>query len=257
MSIENELQNSTALTEAVKVAVAEQSLAANKAAQRIKDEAMAIGIDSPEMLVIATDTLRGIATIKSQLEERRMNFTRPLDAAKRLIMDLFAAPGAALADADAHLRKEVRRWNDEQERIRVAELNRQREEQETARKAREAERLAAEQKLALAADPTEIAVAEAALEAVAEAEATEEVYAPAVTTAAKPAGVSERATWAVEAINLQALVLAAANDFERWGVYLLADEKALNGLARSLKDKAVVPGVAFAPKKGLSVRGFQ
>ena len=86
---------------------------------------------------------------------------------------------------------------------------------------------------------------------------------PAVVSQAKAAGVSTRKTWKVKSIDKAALVVAAAKAIESGDddkaqqllAYLSVDESALNGVARSLKGAARVPGVVFGEVSNLATTG--
>lgn len=86
---------------------------------------------------------------------------------------------------------------------------------------------------------------------------------PAVVSQAAAAGVSTRKTWKVKSIDKAALVVAAAKAIESGDddkaqqllAYLSVDESALNGVARSLKGAARVPGVVFGEVSNLATTG--
>lgn len=146
-----------------------------------------IKIDSPMMYEIAADELKEIQVKLDNLVEQRMTLTRPLDASKKGIMDLFRDPTErcenaikALKEAMLAFQREERvRQQAEQKRLEeIARKERIRLEQEALarqqeldRKAREAEQLrqqvlAAEQKaLAAAAAGDAVAEEKAAAEA--------------------------------------------------------------------------------------------
>lgn len=79
-----------------------------------------------------------------------------------------------------------------------------------------------------------------------------------VVSGAKASGISGRATWKLKAVDMRELVKAAAKGLETGDdslmVYLLADEKALNGIARALKGAARVAGCTFGPETIISAR---
>lgn len=257
MELIERLEKTSALTPAVKQSIQLQVRDAQAAADKARDSALAIEVDSPEMLEIAGESLRGFATTISALEARRLEITRPIDAAKGVVMDLFRGPAGTLAEGEKHLRAQVTSYTAEQERLRRVEQARVAEEQRKERARLEAEATAAlaARAQALEAGDTEAAAqAEAKLGTVEQQVEDVELFAAPVARTASVAGIGTRKAWKVGNIDLKALVEAAAKDFDRYGVYLLADEKALGGLARSLKEKASVPGVTFAEESGISVR---
>ena len=77
------------------------------------------------------------------LTEARLALTRPIDAAKKTIMDFFASPIAKLEEAKKVLDRKIIAWDDEQERIRI-------EEQRKAEAAAAAERRRLEEQAAAA-----------------------------------------------------------------------------------------------------------
>jgi len=139
---------------------------------------------------------------------------------------------------------------------------------------RAAQEAAAAQAAAEAAQAEAQAVADAAqreaeaasLAAQQEAEAAQQAMdladvapvAAMVVSGAKAAGISGRETWKLKAVDKRALVIAAAKALESGDdsllVYLLTDDKALNGIARALKGAARVPGCTFGPETTLSAR---
>lgn len=70
---------------------------------------------------------------------------------------------------------------------------------------------------------------------------------------ASVAGVSTRTTWRAEVTDLLALVKYVAEHPE-WLSLLKADETALNGIARSQKNRMQIPGVKAVEESGFSVR---
>lgn len=254
-----------------------QAAAANKEANALLDVAKAYTIDSPEMYELATDELRNIATAKARMTETRLSITRPMDAAKARVMDLFRAPLERLEEADRVLRGAALDWKraedariakeraeaERQERERLAELARQQREAEAAeRKARE------EADKAMAAGDTQAMTAAlvAAEEASSQREAAEDAVelaevAPVAAMVAAPvkaAGISGRVTWKAEVVDLGALVTAAANALAKGDdsllAHLLPNTTSLGQVAKALKDKARIPGVRVYGEESLAVR---
>lgn len=84
-------------------------------------------VDSPAMFNAAADELKAIKTRRSEIEELRLSLTRPLDEAKRRIMDLFRLPTERLDQAEAVLKRGM-----------LSFQNAEREKQEQARREAEA-----------------------------------------------------------------------------------------------------------------------
>lgn len=239
--------------------------------------AQAYVIDSADMYALAGEELTNIATRRKRLEEARLSITRPMDAAKRAVMDLFAKPLATLESAEGMLRQGMLTWKRaEDERVRkarelaeAAERQRQAELEEQRRQAEAAE---AEERrkaqAALQAGDTEAftAAAQAAEEAAAVREAAEEAAEEAAvapppmvaTNTAKAAGVSSRSTWKAEVVDLNALITAAAAGLAKGdstlAAYLLPNTQALGMVAKGMKAAARIPGVRVYAEEGLAVR---
>lgn len=235
--------------------------------------AMAIKIDSPQMLAIAGDELRSITGKRKEIEELRLTLTRPLDESKKRIMELFRAPTERLEQAEGMLRLEVVAYQRAEQakaealrREQEAKLAAERAEAERARREaeqREREALEAARNAATEAEREAAQAAAAAAsaqreEAQAQAEIAEIAPAPLIPEAPKAEGVSMRQTWKAEVTDLRALILAAAERAHRGDdtllAFLMADTKALAGAARSMRSKLSVPGVRVYAEDGLSVR---
>ena len=246
---------------------------ASQIAQGSYEVALAIEIDSPEMLAIASDELREITGKRKQIEEMRLSLTRPLDESKKRIMDLFRAPTERLEQAEQLLRKGVLTYQQaEREKAekarREAEAKLAAERAEAERARRDAER-AEREALEAAAHARNEAEREAAEQAAAAAafardeaaeklELAEVAPMPVIAAAPKADGVSTRQTWKAEVTDLRALVLAAAERAQCGDDTLLAfltpDAKALAGAARSMRNKLAVPGVRVYAEESLTVR---
>lgn len=250
---------------------------AGQLAEQSYSTALAITVDSPEMLDIAGDELRGFVTRRKQMEEMRLAITRPMDAAKAKVMDLFRVPLDRLGQGESLLRDEITRYQrverekaDAARREAEAKAAAERAEQEriqreaaaAERKAREEAEAARKSGDAKAAEAAEAAAIEAAAAA---EEAQEQMgladIAPpmALATAThKTAGIGNRQNWKAEVTDFKALVLAAA-DRARAGDdfllgFLLPNDKALGMAAKSMQRKLVIPGVRVYAEDILSVR---
>ncbi len=248
-----------------------ESAAANTEASKAIALANDYVIDSPEVLAYATEDLRKIVTREKQLDEKRLEITRPIAAGITAINEMFKPAITGMQEAGGIIRRKVLSFQREEEaRIEreKAELAAKQEKerkrlQAIADEAAETARQAAEALAATAAtgDADAIAAAESAAElAASEAEdATmeveiSEISAPVVQqVATKSAGISTRDNWTAEVSDLSALIEAAGKDPERYAPYLLANEKALGALAKSLKGQAKVPGVVFKNNPILAV----
>ena len=87
------------------------------------------------------EELKRIKNQQSVLEERRFAITRPMDAAKKAVMDFFRPFSDRLDDAEIHVKKALTDYATEQKRIadEAARVERQRAEKEAKRLREEAE----------------------------------------------------------------------------------------------------------------------
>jgi hypothetical protein len=268
----------TADKDARTAAAQEASIAAAAAAMV---EAFAL-IDSDDMCQLAAGEMNDwLGKIKT-MNERRMKITRPMDEAKREVMELFAPHIRVLEDAVRRIKGSILAWEDKKEEARRQEEARLREEQrqrellaaQEAQRAREAaEKAAAEQrKIAEAAEAAghlegaEMARAQAAEiehagQTKAEAVMQEAAHAPAVVVAqTKVAGAAVTGTWKGELTSkLDAMryiagldgetlkaIAAAGIEIRPHPEYLSlfdANQTALNAVAKAQQTDCVVPGV--------------
>ncbi|HWG67487.1 MAG TPA: hypothetical protein VN662_08755 [Rhodanobacteraceae bacterium] len=234
---------------------------ATRIANSAHELAVELQIDSPAALDIAGDELRRLVQRKKEIEELRLSLTRPIDEAKKRIMDLFRLPTDRLAEAEGMLRRSIviyqsaerekaektRREAEaaaraERERLErerqaaEAEERRIREEQAKAERERlaaiERERGAGNEAAAKEAERIAREQAEAAERAAAEARGRADAARTEIEIAdvapvlpmiapAKTDGISARQNWKAECTDLQALVSAAAAASARGDTTLL------------------------------------
>jgi hypothetical protein len=235
-----------------------QALAVPGEAQHLLQVALSYDIDSHEMLQAAAQELNSVTAKKKAITEKRLEITRPLDAAKAAVMEFFRGPISLLEQAEQTLKTGMLGYErKERERIaaeqRAAEERARKEREESERIAREAE---AKAKAAQAAGDTH-----AAEQATAQAEQAREaaqmaLVAPPAPVAAQPkaSGISFRAQWKGRVTNKAALIKAATDRPELQGL-LVVDPTALNAMARAVKDSGSVPGVEFYEDRGVASRG--
>jgi DNA repair exonuclease SbcCD ATPase subunit len=114
------------------------------AARDFSEFASVLTIDSPSMLQLASDELGKVTKLRKELEDARFTMTRPLDVAKKAIMDFFRPADTFAESAEKAIKGEVARYTREQDRLRReaeqrAEQERQRLAAEVERQRREAE----------------------------------------------------------------------------------------------------------------------
>jgi flagellar biosynthesis GTPase FlhF len=247
------------------------ALMAPKQAQSVLEIAQSFTIDSTEMFSAAGDELRQISTKRKAIEEARLTITRPMDAAKKAVMDFFAQPLELLGQAESLLRGEMltyKQAEDAKAAAAKAEAERiQREERAKAeverRTAEEAQRKATEEARTAQAAGDKAAqqraaeaqrVAQEAQEtAQAQIELAEIAPPLPVAVAPKAAGISFRGTWKAEVTDIVQLVTAVASRPELTAI-VQVDHAALNQLARATKGSMTIPGVRFYEEQNLAAR---
>lgn len=236
-------------------------------AVKVADDAFemveALTIDSTAMYELAGNELRAIVTKRKQIEEARMSLTRPIDAAKKKVMEFFAVPLARIDLAESNLRRNMGAFKAKQDRL--ADLAR-REAEEKARIERErieAERREAEAKLQEAKSSGDADAIEQANEALLDAQDAAEIaeFAPVVAmpvARATAKGISTTKRWKALDVDLKTLVIAAGRAAENGDAsllgYLCADMTAINGVVRSLKANTNIPGVRAGFEESISAR---
>lgn len=91
-------------------------------AEKAYEAAISVEIDSPEMFTAAGAELQAIKTRAKEIETLRLSITRPMDEAKKRVMDMFRAP--------------LERLDQAEQVVRTAMLSFQHTEQERAARAR-------------------------------------------------------------------------------------------------------------------------
>lgn len=199
-------------------------------------------IESQKDYESSSVVLRDIKAQYKSLDERRKAITRPIDDAKKQAMALFKPALDYLANAERHIKRSMLTYQQEQERIRRAELAKA---QEAAR--REREKLEAQAARARQKGKEERAQA---LE-----QAADEVLStpPPVAAPPKAEGISTRTTYSAEVTDIDALIAAvAAGTVPR--ETLQVNQKFLNQMARALKQNLAYPGVRVVATKNMGAR---
>ena len=208
----------------------------------------AVRITTAEECQAAVDQTREIKAKAARLEETRKAMTRPLDDAKKAIMDFFRGPAELLAKAETLLKGSITTFQQEQARIAALAAAEARRQEESDRR-RQAEEQAAADALLLQAEQAAASGDTAGAEALEEkAMAVQAQAAPICTYAApapeKPKGAAMRKVWKARVID-PALV---PDQFK------VINEKALDAYAKSMKADAKVPGVEFYAEDSLAIR---
>jgi hypothetical protein len=215
-------------------------------------------------MVIASDQLQRLKGIARQIEDQRKAITKPLDDAKKSVMDYVKKPLDALTQVETALKDGIlacQKHLDDERRLEEAR------EEQRARKAREDLEARAEKH----EESGRVEQADALRE-----QATMTVAMPsAVVATPKLAGVTNVTNYSAEVDNLQDLVLAVAfgilaDKFEDADALymamlkgarkapplaaLAADSKYLNTQAKALKETFVMPGVRLVKTDSLAAR---
>lgn len=228
--------------------------------------AKTFAVTTPVQYENAGTQLQQIKGAQKRLESLRLSITRPMDAAKKAVLDLFRGPEEKLNQAEGCIKRAMIAYSDEQDRIRREE---QRKAQEVARKerekleaqAREAERKAQEKAAADRRAAEEAAAAGRAAEAAklrASAAATEEKAAARVEALAvqastvvapvihreppKVAGINTREVWKFEVTDPAAVPRE----------YLSVDESKIRKVVGALKGDTRIAGVRVYSEKALA-----
>lgn len=225
----------------VAVQIPEEAKERMNEAERMLEQAKSIEVASDEQYEEAGNVLSRIKTRSKELDEKRKAITKPIDDAKKRVMDLFRGPQDALAQAEKAVKARMVTYQREQER------KAQEAQREAERKA-EQERQRAER---LAAQHEEKGNEEKADQWRERAETT----APPVVHTEKPKarGVSTRKNWKCEVTDPMALCRAVAAG-EVPARFIQANTTELSKYAKALQEDAKVPGVRFYAEDVVAAR---
>lgn len=206
-------------------------------ANQALEAAKAIQVTNAEEANEAGAFLKKCSTAKKALEERRKEITKPLDEAKKSVMDLFRGPFNTLEEARKTVKATLEDWTAAEER-RLAEERRKAEEK--ARKERErAEAKAREYEEQGREDMAEKWESKAE-----EADAA----VPAGNERPKVAGVSMRTTYDVQ-VNDPVEVCRAVAEGKLPPAVVSFNQGELNKFARAWKGKVDMPGCKIRVSK--------
>jgi hypothetical protein len=203
----------------------------------IIDVVKSISIKDRDDYEFAQLAMKDVKDRIKQLEEIRFGQTRPIDEAKKRIMEFFKVPLQKLEDAKSFLNKIMVRWAEDQERIRKEEEKRL---QEEAKKRAEEDALKAALEAEKAGDTAE-----------AEAIISEPVYVPPIKVVSEVPKSKEshiRETWSAEGYDLMTTV-KAISDGKAPLQCVKYDDVFINGQGRSYKQALSIPGVRAISKK--------
>ena len=198
-----------------------------------------IAIHNQDDYNTASDVLKEVKSRYKELDTQRKNITKPLDDAKKAVMELFRQPLDLLGKAESKIKSLMIGYTAEQEK-------KAREEQEKLQKLAEAEAERERKKLEA---KIERAKASGKEEKVEELEMQKEAIIPMdvpVVTAniEQPKGISYKEKWTAEVVDFKALP----------DEYKLPNQQALDKVAQATKGSLSIPGVKFNMEKVSSVR---
>jgi len=187
-------------------------------------------VANAEQYVAAGNELTRIAAAQKRIEAVRMTITRPMDAAKKAVLDFFRDPETKLETAKNTIKRAMIAYDEAQRRIREEE---QRKADEIARKERE--RLEAQARKAAESGKVEKADA---LEQRAAA-----IVAPVIhREPPKVTGINYRDVWKFEVTDERAV----PRD------YCVVDETKIRKIVQALKGDTNIPGVRVWSEKQIA-----
>ena len=217
-------------------------------------------IDNQEDLDRASDEMNAYAARVKELEAARKSLTKPIDDAKKRVMDRFRPAIDGLNEVVRTAKTSIAAYVEAEER-KAAEA-RARAEAEAAAQRAELERQAAEARAraeaAEARQPEGAAPSAEATNAQIEAETLEEaaalvVAAPAVEAPAKPKGASIRKVWKAKVVDLPAFIKYAAEHPEVHGC-ISVSEAALAKYIGATDGVITLPGVEAHQEASVAAR---
>lgn len=216
------------------------------------ERAKALVIRDDATCVRAAEMLKGIKDLRKEVDEAFDSIIAKAFAAHKEACTKKRQAEMPLIEAELVLKRGLATYETEQEQARQIE---QRRLEAIARQAEE------DRRLAEAADLERQALSgpEPDLDALYDAHQMLEqpIETPSVQvarTTPKVAGVSYRESWKAEVTDLKVLCRAIADGTQPTSM-VTANMTALNGIARSLKGQASVPGVRFLSEKTVSAGG--
>ena len=188
---------------------------------------------------IAGDVLKEVKARYKELDTQRKEITKPIDTAKKAVMDLFSPPLSLLEKAEMKIKGLMLGYTTEQER-------KAREEQVRLQRLADAQ---AEKEKKILDEKIARAEASGKTEKVAELEQKKaEVQAIDVPVIAPvieaPKGISYRDKWSAEVIDFKALP----------DEYKIANQQALDKVAQATKGAITIPGVKMKSEKIIASR---
>jgi hypothetical protein len=178
------------------------------------------------------EVLKEVKAYKNKLEEKRFEMTRPLDQAKKSIMEFFRQPMDALDTLERNIKSRIISY--QQEERRKADIAQKKLQAAADAKAKELR-----DKAAAEAAKGNTAKAAQLMDKAAEKEVAVPVVAADIP---KVAGVFTKQVWKYQIIDVNAIPRE----------YMIPDEKKIGAMARASKGTLQIPGVKIYPEDSLS-----
>ncbi len=217
----------------------EVAVRAQQEAPAMLKQAEAIVILNQSQYEGANNVLKTVKDKGRELDAKRKEITKPLDQAKRVVMDLFREPLEILTTAEKIIKRAMISYADEQDRLRREE---QRKLELKAKAEEDRKRKDLEDRAKKWAAKGDKAKAEELQEQAEDVHVETQIVAPVTE---QPKGVSFRESWSAKVVD--------ENKVPR--EYLSVNIQALNKVAQATKGAIKIPGVEFKMEKVLSSRG--
>lgn len=233
----------------VDIEISQEAKEVSASTDLLLQDAKGFKVLSPADLEVSANMFKTIKQKKKQIDEVRKSLTRPLDAAKKRIMDFFRPAENKLAEAENSIEKTILEYRAE-ERRKAEEEQRKAAEEAKKRQEEELARIQKEQEEAEMLGDSETVEN---LEMQKTVAATTAEVATVVAPEPKLSGVSEVKRWKAVVTDKMALIryIAQTGQFENVVEF---SNKELNALATATKGTIQVPGIEFKAETTLSVR---
>lgn len=234
----------------VDIEISQEAKEVSASTDLLLQDAKGFKVLSPADLEVSANMFKTIKQKKKQIDEVRKSLTRPLDAAKKRIMDFFRPAENKLAEAENSIEKTILEYRAE-ERRKAEEEQRKAAEEAKKRQEEELARIQKEQEEAEMLGDSETVEN---LEMQKTVAATTAEVATVVAPEPKLSGVSEVKRWKAVVTDKMALIryIAQTGQFENVVEF---SNKELNALATATKGTIQVPGIEFKAERSLAARG--
>lgn len=231
-----------------------QALAVVMEADELAESMVYVEVNSAAELRLAAEELRNIVTKKDMIEATFKRLKKPFDIGIQQLRDFFDVPIKRLAEAEGMVKGHIASF----QLLEQARVSDAKEEVQEVRQT-EVERLkshAADLEIAsiTASTPEEAEqAAQDAAEVRSQINAIESLPPPTIEGVAKATGISGRANWKGEVIDIDLLHAAVIDDPSLWQLFKI-DDSAMNNLAKLTKNTRSIPGLRFFNKGSVAVR---